>query len=234
MHICELLLSGWKSDFTVIVGDRKFKLHKDILKMRSGYFSALFSFDENVIEDQFENGHVISAEIFELFVNHWYSTGKFPSLCVLEQKKFEENLKEINDFLLCSICDLPRVHYERIYQPKNKIFINVFEKLGWIPVYKNNIVHYLPEMNRKPHNMLGGKRKAVNNFITMINEHILEATGIDPAIKSFNCNRKTCFLNTFSVRINDKEDYSFSISELPTYDYLENVIEEYLKYNFSK
>ncbi|XP_048884039.1 transcriptional regulator Kaiso [Brienomyrus brachyistius] len=73
--------AGLFCDVTIIVQDRKFRAHKNILSASSSYFHQLFSVAGQVIELNF-----VKAEIFEEILNYIYSS----KLCRIRSDRLQE------------------------------------------------------------------------------------------------------------------------------------------------
>jgi len=179
----EFLLDGWKSDFSIFIEDKEFKLHKDILMMRSDYFKTLFLFSKDIANDRFEEDHIITKELFQVFVNYWYSIDKPRTIPALYRNQYVQQMREVHNFLLCTSNYLPDTKFSNVYIPKTSIVF--IKKTNYISTSYKEKIYYVPEKDFYIHNLKGGTQKAKADFIKMINEHIKEETGFDAGIYSF-------------------------------------------------
>ena len=181
-------------DFTVAFEDYEIKLHKKVLAKNSQYFSSLFSFDKNATIEKFDKDHLLTKEMFLFFANHWYSTNfTEPTLPLECRKDFTEQVRDVANYLLVSVTDIPLVRLHVTYAPEVGIKISNPPR-GWLVAIfpdNNDEKYYIPELEKIPHNMTGGIKKSVNNFIRVLNEHFNRISIPGEVVMSFNLEQRT-------------------------------------------
>lgn len=115
----DLLLSGWKSDFTVIYGDRTYHLHKPILEANASFFRSLFSVTPEETTVNFterETGqlteepqhHAVSGWVLDRLIQVWYTNDpKLNTVTLVGNDVFNREQKQTEIDLTCAYlsCD---------------------------------------------------------------------------------------------------------------------------------
>ncbi|XP_039251130.2 kelch-like protein 36 [Styela clava] len=190
----ELKQSDCICNFTIKVGDKSFKVHRDLLAAVSKYFKGMFS--SNMVEAQ--NGFVvmkdICADAVGQCVDFMYTGEANPSMESVENTLYASHLMQLD--VLSSICFnfmennlsvqhcLLVVRLARLYDRKvlettaERFIVDNFESLilveDFLHLSKEEIVFYLQELNKNHEVVWHAVRRWISNKGEKIESELME------------------------------------------------------------
>lgn len=158
--LASLLLSGYASDFTVIVDDRTYRLHRPILTQHSRFFRNAFDFDPNQNTMTFPANHQITKDYFDALVKFWYC-GE------LTRVKMTQDLYS-EDQLVCAYLSLVSGSpYEYIREPcLTRYYTSIYLEEDDVVVRHRDIDHWADDESFcvLPYQDSGGVRDVIAIF----------------------------------------------------------------------